>query len=450
MKRVLNPGSLLLILMFFAVGCGKDPKIENIYYGEGKGGFSLKLGTMGSFEVVTKSAEVSVADFTVRIKGTTLKQTAYDSTWTHYRDMPSIVTIPAGTYKMEAYNGEQRSGFESPYYYGSKDFTIGIQELTDAQVTCQLACVKVSVAFTPLFLSNVSDAVCIVHQVNGAALEFDADDDKGTGYIASPADSALAVTVRGKYTEDNSEVNRTYFIKAVGSKQWHKIELSVNTSAGIENGGGMIQVDHSVDEKESSVLVPGSGDLIDNNGDSGSWEEGEGGGDNPGGGEEPGDKDQLPEIVGVSLNGVAFNIDEPIVLNDENAAGTTVDVQLNAPEGGIQKLLLVMTSQDPDLGGIFASMGGSDPLHPMDLANPGDLSNPVEGTWQHMLKTVGLMDPNVPIKGKQQHIFSVGAFMGLLTSPAGEGFYEHTFAIKIVDGKGNEVSKNLVVKRCME
>lgn len=449
MKRVLNPGSLLLILMFFAVGCGKDPKIENIYYGEGKGGFSLNLGTMGSFEVVTKAAEVSVADFTVRIKGTTLKQTAYDSTWTYYRDMPSIVTIPAGTYKIEAYNGEQRSGFESPYYYGSKDFTIGIQELTDAQVTCQLACVKVSVAFTPLFLSNVSDAVCIVHQVNGAALEFDADDDKGTGYIASPADSVLAVTVRGKYTEDGSEVNRTYFIKSVGSKQWHKIELSVNTSAGIENGGGMIQVDHSVDEKESTVLVPGSGDLIDNNGDSGSWEDGEGGGDNPGGGEDPGDKDQLPQIVGVSLNGVAFNIDEPIVLNDENASGITVDVELSAPEGGIQKLLLVMTSQDDVLGGIFASMGGSDPLHPMDLANPGDLSNPAEETWQYMLKTVGLINPNAPIKGKTQHIFSVGAFMGLLTSPA-EGFYEHTFAIKIVDGKGNEVAKNLIVKRCME
>lgn len=449
MKRVLNPGSLLLILMFFAVGCGKDPKIENIYYGEGKGGFSLKLGTMGSFEVVTKAAEVSVADFTVRIKGTTLKQTAYDSTWTYYRDMPSIVTIPAGTYKIEAYNGEQRSGFESPYYYGSKDFTIGIQELTDAQVTCQLACVKVSVAFTPLFLSNVSDAVCIVHQVNGVALEFDPDEDNGTGYIASPADSTLAVTVRGKYLEDGSEVNRTYFIKSVGSKQWHKIELSVNTSAGIENGGGMIQVDHSVDEKESSVLVPGAGDLIDNNGDSGSWEDGEGGGEGDGGGDNPGDKDQLPQIVGVSLNGVAFNIDEPIVLNDENASGITVDVELSAPEGGIQKLLLVMTSQDDVLGGIFASMGGSDPLHPMDLANPGDLSNPAEETWQYMLKTVGLINPNAPIKGKTQHIFSVGAFMGLLTSPA-EGFYEHTFAIKIVDGKGNEVAKNLIVKRCME
>ena len=33
----------------------------------------------------------------------------------------------------------------------------------------------------------------------------------------------------------------------------------------------MIEVDHSVDEKNSTVLVPGAGDLIDNNGDYGSW-----------------------------------------------------------------------------------------------------------------------------------------------------------------------------------
>ena len=222
MKRVLNLNSLLLILILFAVGCGKDPKIENEFMNDSKGRFSLKLGTIGSFEVVSKASGVAVEDFSVRIKGTTLKETAYDSIWTRYGDMPSIVTIPAGSYTIEAYNGEQRSGFDSPYYYGSKEFSVGIQELTDAQVTCQLACVKVSIEFTSLFLNNVTDPVCIVHQTNGAALEFAPDDQNMTGYLATPADSTLAVTIRGKYVEDNSEVNRTYYINSVASKQWHK------------------------------------------------------------------------------------------------------------------------------------------------------------------------------------------------------------------------------------
>lgn len=442
MKRVLNPGSLLLILMFFAVGCGKDPKIENMFYGEDKGGFSLKLGTMGSFEVVTKAADIPVSDFTVRIKGTTLKGTAYDSTWTRYADMPSIVTIPAGTYKIEAYNGEQRSGFETPYYYGSKDFTVGIQELTDAEVTCVLACVKVSVVFTPLFLNNVSDAVCIVHQVNGTALEFAPNESNGTGYIASPADSTLGVTVRGTYTEDGSEVNRTYFIKSVGSKQWHKIELSVNTSAGIENGGGMIQIDHSVDEKESTVLVPGAGDLVDNNGDSGSWEDGDGDGDGDG------EDQNAPKIEGTDFNGSAFTFDNPISITDaEKDLGITLNIKLLAVQGGIQHLYLTMNSTDESPSGMkemFAALGATDEMHPWDLAEPDQsLSEEAKG----ILTAMNVISAEDPIKGKTEHLFAIGSFMSLLTSPIGSGYYEHTFKIRVVDGAGNSVSQTLVIQR---
>lgn len=240
MKRILSLSSIVLILTFLLVSCGKDPKIEKGEDQLAQGQFSLQLGTMGSFEVVTKSTEtVDVKDFTVRVYGKTLRETAFDSTWLRYDEMPSVVTIPAGKYTIEAYNGEQRSGFEVPYYYGKKEFSVGVQELTDAQVTCQLACVKLTVEFTSLFLSNVTDPVCIIHHTEGTSIEFDPKVDKGIGYISAPADSTLAVTIRGKYTEDNSEVDRTYFIKSVGAKQWHKIALSVNTEAGIENGGGM-------------------------------------------------------------------------------------------------------------------------------------------------------------------------------------------------------------------
>ena len=70
---------------------------------------------MGSFEVITRATDdVDVSDFTVHIKGTTLKENLYDSTWARYADMPSVITIPAGTYTISAYNGEQRSGFATP------------------------------------------------------------------------------------------------------------------------------------------------------------------------------------------------------------------------------------------------------------------------------------------------------------------------------------------------
>ena len=111
MKKVLNFGSLLLILNLLIASCGKDPKIEQQIGNLEQGRFALHLGTMGSFEVITRATDdVDVSDFTVHIKGTTLKENLYDSTWARYADMPSVITIPAGTYTISAYNGEQRSG----------------------------------------------------------------------------------------------------------------------------------------------------------------------------------------------------------------------------------------------------------------------------------------------------------------------------------------------------
>ena len=446
MKRILSLSSIVLILTFLLVSCGKYPKIEKGEDQLAQGQFSLQLGTMGSFEVVTKSTEtVDVKDFTVRVYGKTLRETAFDSTWLRYDEMPSVVTIPAGKYTIEAYNGEQRSGFEVPYYYGKKEFSVGVQELTDAQVTCQLACVKLTVEFTSLFLSNVTDPVCIIHHTEGTSIEFDPKVDKGIGYISAPADSTLAVTIRGKYTEDNSEVDRTYFIKSVGAKQWHKIALSVNTEAGIENGGGMIQVDHSVDEKEATILVPGGGDLIDNNGDSGSWDDD--------GEEKPddGEKEDLPDIVGTSLNGAAFNIDEIIEKRGNNIH--TLEITLTAPSGGIQNLFLVMHSTNSALQMQFEAMGGSNDALPMDLANPGDLLNPESGSWQEILSSsdINVINPQESIKGKKSYVFSIGGFMPMLIAPIDDSPYcDHTFNIKIVDGSGNDISKVLTVRTYAE
>lgn len=427
MKRVLNLNSLLLLLILLAVGCGKDPKIENEFgNGYAKGRFSLKLGTVGSFEVVSKAADVTVEDFTVRIKGTTLKETAYDSVWTRYGDMPSIVTIPAGSYTIEAYNGEQRSGFDSPYYYGSKEFVVGIQELTDAQVTCQLACVKVSVEFTSLFLNNVNDPVCIIHQTNGAALEFAPDDRNLIGYLATPGDSLLSVTIRGKYAEDNSEVDRTYFINSVTSKQWHKVSLSVNTSAGIENGGGMIQIDHSVDEKESTILVPGGGDIIENNGDSGSWDDedpGEGGGETPGGDVDP----NAPVVAGIG-----FDIDKTLDFS-ASTADPKVDVKITAAES-IDSLLVTIDSPALDESALVM----------VGLAKKFDIAN-VEPGMQSSLTDLGLIAEGDPIKGKTEHTFSVGGFMpmlGMLSNGVGN---VHKFHLRIVDAKKNVTEKSLIV-----
>lgn len=431
MKRVLNFWSLLLILSLAGISCGKDPQMEKQGGDAGTGRFSLKLQTLGSFELVTsKAAEVSINDFVVRIKGTTLKNTVLDSVWQRYADMPSIVTIPAGTYKIEAYNGKQRTGFDTPYYYGSREFTVGIQELTDAQVVCKLACVKVTVEFTDLFESNVGDGLCLVHNVNGDVLQFSKTENGMAGYIAVPSDSSLVVTVRGKYLEDQTELGQTYYIKKVEPAQWHKITLSVNTMAGVTTDG-MLTIDHNVQQKDTTVMVPGGNDIIDNNGDPGNWDENEP--TDPEKPEEPGeDSKNVPEVAGVD-----FDIDQllPVLLPEDENETVKVDVSMKVLEG-IDSLVVTIDSKaltDEVLGMV-------------SLAKTFDIANVSSLEREEMLKELGMIKEGDPIKGKTSHVFSVGGFMPMLALVQQEPTEVHKFYLRVVDKKKNVTVKVLTIE----
>ena len=429
MKKVLNFGSLLLMLTLLLSACGKDPKLEVEFSEAEMGRFSVTLGTIGDFEIISKAegASVDVTNFVVRIYGTTLKNTAYDQTWNKYSEMPSVVSIPAGSYTIEAYNGTQASGFETPYYYGSREFSLGIQEYAEAQVTCQLACVKLSVEFTDLFTSNVSNPSCLVHSTDGVSLEFDMTNHTKIGYIAAPTDGRLAVTIRGQYVEGGGEVDKTFFIPDVVAKQWHKIKLSVNTEAGLNNTGGMIQLDHTVSQKDQTILVPGSGDVIGNNGDTGSWE------DKPGEGEQGGGTQSDPTAPKIA--GKGFDIEQVLSVS-KSEAEPVVDVQFDV-ENKIDQL--IVTIKSPALTAEQLEMVGL--AETFDIANVDPAVKPGPG-----LVDLGLILPDDPIKGKTSHLFSVGSFMPMLAMlPNGVGNI-HEFQLRVVDAKGLVTEKTLSVR----
>lgn len=427
MKRVLNWGSLLLICVVF-VGCGKDPKMETNENDGENGLFSLELNKMGSFDEVTRAAgTVDAQDFTVRIFGTTLRETAYDSTWLRYGDMGEIISLPAGSYTIEAFNGEQKSGFDSPYYYGKKEFSVGIQELTETQVICQLACVKLTVTFTALFKDNVEDAVCLISSVDGVSLEFDEEETRA-GYIAVPSDGILQVTVRGIYREDNLPLERTYYIEDIAAKQWHKIALNVSTVAGVI-GDGMILVDHRVDEKETDISVPGLGDVIDNNGDSDSWT------DEPTVTPDPDEGKELPTIIGTNFNGKPFDVTQ--ILELDNTQDVVLDVTLTAKNGGIEHLYLSMTSTNATLNGIFSEGLAATEETPWDLCD----INSMNESAQEVVIGFNIIDPENPIRGKEDFVFSIGGFMAFLS-----GNCDHSFKITVVDAHGGTTAQTLIIR----
>lgn len=433
MKRVLNFGSLLLILALVWGGCGKDPKMEKPDEdAANRGYFSLNIGeVVGSFEVITKADDPNKPDpndFNVRVFGQTLRGTSYDTTWAKYSDMPAVVSIPAGNYTIEAFNGEQKTGFNSPYYYGKRDLNVGIQEMIETEIVCRLACVKVSVEFTSLFKSNVKNGICLIRSLTDEFfLEVDEEHHLIPGYVAVPSDGKLIVTVSGTYVEDGSRVDFTSTIPDVEARQWHQISLSVNTAAGIENSGSMVKVDHTVDEKEFGVLVPGGDDVIDNNGDQGSWE------DDPNVPDVPDTPDPVePDKEAIVIAGVGFDIDKELTVS-AGEQGVTVDVKMDA-EKGIDKLEVAIVSPaltEEALSGI--GLGGN-----FDVANPSE-------EVKSMLIELGLLQAGDDIKGKTSHVFSVGSFMPLLGQlDYGVGNI-HRFNLTVTDGDGNVVKKTLTV-----
>ena len=428
MKKVLNFGSLLLILALVSVGCGKDPKMERLDQEEYSVRFSLRRPQVKeNIELITKADDPNMPDandFNVRIFGQTLRGTSYDTAWAKYSDMPPVIPIPAGNYTVEAFNGEQKTGLNSPYYYGATKLSVGIQDVIEADIVCQLACVKVSVEFTPLFKSNVANSICLIRSLTDENfLEIQEKDSGVPGYIAVPSDGKLYVTIRGTYVENDSLVNYTKPLLEVKAKQWHKIQLSVNTAGAIENNGELVEVDYSTEEKDFDVQVPGGNDVIDNNGDQGSWDD-----------DEP-EVPVVPEEPGkdaVVIAGDGFDIDRELTVSASEQE-VKVDVKMEAAKG-IDKLEVAIVS--PALT--------TDALESVGLGASFDVANPGE-ELKATLIDLGLLQAGETIKGKTSHVFSVGSFMPLLGMlPNGTGNV-HRFNLTVTDMAGNVMEKTLTV-----
>ena len=123
-----------------------------------------------------------------------------------------MVTMPSGKYKLEAASlaVEPLAEWETPYYYGVKDFTVRISELTTVDLVCRLANVKVTVEYDKEFLEKVDNPSAAVYfdytdpataQLRYAELPFPVGETRA-GYFKVPDDGKLYVKVTGIRKED--------------------------------------------------------------------------------------------------------------------------------------------------------------------------------------------------------------------------------------------------------
>ncbi len=434
------------MLTALAIGSCKEVSTSTVELGEGA--LELKLNPTSKIESVeeTKSVEsnITLSDFSIDVVNS--EGVSYVS-YASYDDLPAELALPEGSYTVKAENGKMYSaGFDAPYFYGSQNVEIKTGATSKVDLVCAIANVKVTVDYSEELLNTLENIVVTVNSKYDASddakigiLKFSNEDTDqwSAGWFAPPYDSKLEVYVTAINKLTGEGVTSSSTIQGVKARQWRKITVDIRTSGTLEFD---ITIDDTLEEQDDvDIEVPDNNDILDNNGDNGNW-------DDPEGPEPPTPAVKNPEVTGAALgttdNNAPFTVDEVIYFNcsDEATKFNVLDVLIKSEaEAGLTNLKLLIESEV--LADLLPAIGVNGEI---DLANPG-----AEDSWCGLFGELGLLDPEDPIKGKTEYLFSVGGLMemlwGVITSSETPDLEAvHKFHLTAVDANG-ETKKTLSI-----
>lgn len=375
--------------------------------------------------------EVNLADFTVAFRKNT-EQTPYVTY--KYSEMPEVVSLPAGLYRVEAYYGEEVSAeWEAPYYFGelADPLTITAKKITaiEKPVKCKLANVKVSVEFNDELKQLMStDSKVDVTVGANAMLSFTKNESRNGFFKAA---NTMIADFLGNINGQEAKSNKRYNDVKPGT---HYHIMFVYKAAEIVGDGkidsaGGIKVNAQVtvtDVNEGTNITVDDGDesLEDDRNKGGDDDD-----DNPENPDDPTPPSDGPVIVGGN---------EAIVLSDGDATGTLKPVVVTND----MECVIKITSTT----GItqFTADIKSPNLTPEELGTIGltdhlDLCDP--GDFKGALQNLGLLSGET-VRGEKSVEFNLTQFLTLLGV---FGPNQHSFVLTVGDESGTVV-KTLTLK----
>ncbi len=317
-------------------------------------------------------------------------------------EMPATLELYSGTYTVTATNLlSPRSGvFEQPHYLGSQNFTIS-ENLTTlvGTIVCTQQNMSIQVCYGDAFKNEMTSYGVMVSSSRGN-LPIPAAETR-LGYFDPVTLTVLMSGVR----EDGEQIVRKVVISDVAAGYAHVVNFNL-TSTGTATLD--VTVDMTTNDKPVDVVITDDNTIVDPDPEDP---------DNPGG-------DDEPDPVAPTIAGVGFDIAQTMTFSE--GTERTVDVNVLAPEGGIQSLKVVIDS--PTLAPLLVGIG---------LGTTLDLTNP-SASDKAMLKELGLIT-DAPIVGEEDFTFSIGSFMPLL--PVGT----HKFKVDLTDSTGATASETLTI-----
>ncbi|MDE5795205.1 MAG: DUF4493 domain-containing protein [Muribaculaceae bacterium] len=376
-----------------------------------------KLTNTDGVEVGTRADVPSTDDFKVVITRNGGSASTYSSTpgsvEYKYSEMPEVLTLPVGDYKVYAHHGENKpAAWDEPYYYGESTFGIDANKITDDvdPIVAKLANIRVTIVFHPSLISAMSaDSKVEVKVGNQGVLTFTPTESRSAYFKYVKNSSTLAATFTGivdgadvveTKTEDNVAPGNHYRI----TFRMHGIEDdvpgTVQAAVTVDTTVEKVDMNHTFDGEKEEYFED---DMRPN----------QGGEDDP-----TPVEPTAPQITSAKPTEAGLI---PVNLEAVNEVTENTYCVLNVvstAENGIEAFDVIIESEKLNADEL-SNVGLSDKL---DLVNPGSLEEP--------LTNLGLP---VNVGGKKSVSFNITGFMPLL-GVLGEG--THNFILTVKDANG--------------
>lgn len=420
--------SIMAAAAFMATACDESwEPVDN----SGKDG-SVRLGTLAigmpdADKVQTVVSNVSRASFDTNsfiVTVTDLTGAKAPQTWT-YGEMPEVLTLPAGDYrlKIESHNIKP-TAWEEPYYLGTKDFSVQQGRITQiGAVNCNFASLKVTVRFDEAILPRLgADSKVTVFANENAALEYSTSETRSGYFDVSNGVTSLIARFEG--TIDGMHVSYETPFTDVQPGQHRIISYySKSTPTPPEQTGTVdpsgVGIDASVVNVNISSNITVGEEVLPSEDRPGQ----EGGSTvdpkpDPDPDPTPGEKAATFKPSASSTNLSLTEINELTPATADSFGDAIVEI---ACAKGIKNLVVNIQTDSQDF---LASLSDLAMDQPFDLANPGaDVLDNI----------VGLGLPNGDqVKGKNLVNFDITGFVPMMTVYAGT----HSFVLTVTDASG--------------
>lgn len=240
MKKITNILCIAILSTISLASCDKG--FDNVVEAEGK--LSLK-----NFEATVQNAEdviesrstyIDVSSFRVVVVN---KSTGVEAGSWVYNALPEIVALPVGTYTVNVYNKElQNAEWESPYFYGSQDFSIKENDVTTVDpIVCKLANLKVSIKYSDELKTAIGageDVKVNVTVGENNSLDYAYGETRAGYFRCGKENKSLVATFSG--TVEGYYISEYKVISDVAQGQHRIITFSLKTAPDISDEYGAV------------------------------------------------------------------------------------------------------------------------------------------------------------------------------------------------------------------